>query len=310
MLTQEQADDLNLQLHKQEAAEIGLDKINQDLEKYTDMIRRVADMMKTATPEQKERIRSVAPRLLEEYNNLKLKKSTYEDSYREATSKINEYNTLNAQQSQVANQTKGRTINTNNFDWNSRWNNEYKNGWWIDTTWWTTLPNGTKVSPDGRTTVSPDWQVAMWVWIEQTLPYSNWVNAMMNWWETIISPDKRGIITPDWQVYMWVWIEQTFPYTYWVNAMMNNTNKNVLTSPYTNWVNAMMNKNTITSPYTNWVNAALNRNYTPVSEATLPWWISTANWPRYVSNKYQTPVSEATLPWWVSTVNWPRYMRT
>lgn len=216
MLTQEQADDLNLQLHKQEAAEIGLDKINQDLNKYTDMIRRVADMMKTATSEQKERIRSVAPRLLEEYNNLKLKKSTYEDSYREATSKINEYNILNAQQPQVTNQTKRRTVNTNNFDWNNRWNNEYKNGWWIDTTWWTTLPDGTKVSPDGRTR----------------------------------------------QVAMWVWVEQTFPYTYWVNAMMN--------------------KNTIVSPYTNWANAALNRNYTPVSETTLPWWVSTVNWPRYM----------------------------
>lgn len=241
MLTQEQANDLNLQLHKQEAAEIGLDKINQDLDKYTDMIRRVADMMKTATPEQKERIRSIAPRLLEEYNNLKLKKSTYEDSYREATSKINEYNTLNTQQpTQTTNQVKRRVVNQNGAD-----------------------------------------------------AYINWVNAMMGWWETIISPDKRGIITPNWQVYMWVWIEQTYPYTYWVNAMMNNTNKNVLTSPYTNWVNATFNK-----------------NYTPVSEATLPWWISTANWPRYVSNKYQSSVSDATLPWWVSTVNWPRYMRT
>lgn len=113
MLTQQQADDLNLQLHAQEAAELWLNNVNKQLENLTSTIKRMAEVMKTATPEQQARLKALAPQLLERYNNAKLQKQTYEDQYWWATSKINEYNALWQQQPATQPQTKRRTITPN-----------------------------------------------------------------------------------------------------------------------------------------------------------------------------------------------------
>lgn len=111
MLTQQQADDLNIQLHAQEAAEVWLNNANKEIENITNTVRRMVEAMKTATPEQQARLRALAPQLLERYNNVKLQKQTYEDQYWNAISKINEYNALGQQQQTPTRQTtKRRTI--------------------------------------------------------------------------------------------------------------------------------------------------------------------------------------------------------
>ena len=249
MLTQEQADDLNLQLHAQEAAEIWLAQVNKELDGYYAALEKVSEVMQTATPEMMDRIRKVMPRLIEWYNNAKLKKSTYEDSYLQATNKINEYNILKAQQTSVATQPKRRVVKQG-VDTTLPYGNWVEalmdNTGGINTQWWTKLQDGTLLSPDWKTTVSPNWQVSIRVGIEQTLPYSNWVNALMDnaggintqWWTklqdgTLLSPDWKATVSPSWQVSMWVGIEQTLPYSNWINALYSNRKAGQTTPTFT-----------------------------------------------------------------------------
>lgn len=127
MLTQQQADDYNIWQHELEAIEIWQNMAQKQINSYVDAMSKVSDMMATATPEMMNRIRLVVPRLIEGYNNAKLKMSSYEDRHQQALSKVNEYKALEAQQT-VQPTVKRRTVDNNNeFDWNTRWNNEYKN---------------------------------------------------------------------------------------------------------------------------------------------------------------------------------------
>lgn len=127
MLTQQQADDYNIWQHELEAIEIWQNMAQKQINSYVDAMSKVSDMMAAATPEMMNRIRLIMPRLVEGYNNAKLKMSSYEDRHQQALSKVNEYKALEAQQT-VQPTVKRRTVDNNNeFDWNTWWNNEYKN---------------------------------------------------------------------------------------------------------------------------------------------------------------------------------------
>lgn len=114
MLTQEQADDLNLQLHKKEAAEVWINMINKEIESINNLVKEASKRYVTATPEWKERFKTIIPQVLERYNSLKLKKSTYEDSYRDAAGKVDEYEKMQAQPTPTV--TRRRIVDGNDTD--------------------------------------------------------------------------------------------------------------------------------------------------------------------------------------------------
>lgn len=126
MLTQQQADDYNIWQHELEAIEIWQNTAQKQINSYVDALSKVSDMMATATPEMMDRIRKIVPRLVEGYNNAKLKLSSYEDRHQQALSKVNEYKALETQPTSTP-VTKRRPITPDNFDWNAWWNNEYNN---------------------------------------------------------------------------------------------------------------------------------------------------------------------------------------
>lgn len=96
MLTQQQADDYNIWQHELEAIEIWQNMAQKQINSYVDAMSRVSDMIATATPEMMNRIRLVVPKLVEGYNNAKLKLSSYEDRHQQVLSKVNEYRALDA----------------------------------------------------------------------------------------------------------------------------------------------------------------------------------------------------------------------
>jgi hypothetical protein len=56
MLTQEQAWALNVEEHALEAAELRQSDAQKKMDRYYDAIKKASDAMKTATPEQREKI--------------------------------------------------------------------------------------------------------------------------------------------------------------------------------------------------------------------------------------------------------------
>lgn len=129
MLTQEQADAYNLVQHELEAIELWQIQAQKQMNEYYNAIQKVSNMMTDATPEMMQRVRTIIPKLVEWYNNAKLKLTSYEDRHQQALSKVNEYKALETQP--ITQTTKRRIVNNNNnnnnFDWNEYWNNEYKN---------------------------------------------------------------------------------------------------------------------------------------------------------------------------------------
>lgn len=188
MLTQEQANDLNIQLHAKEAAEIWLNNIQEEINKYVETINQISEAMKTADPEKKERIRALMPQILEWYNSAKLKKGVYEEEYWNAQSKINDYRTLEQQQQAPVAQTRRRTVNNNNIDWNERWNNEYKNNPNVVVDTPTNVPTSYKDDP-----LYPEFQEFL-NWKDNIRWTENYV-VQNDWTKT--SPDMTYIVA-DW----------------------------------------------------------------------------------------------------------------
>lgn len=111
MLTEQQSNDYNIWQHELESNQIWLNSVNDKLNKYNDMVQKMATIMKTWTPEQIAKVKELAPRILENYNAAKLDKQRYENGIIEAQSKVNEYTALaNQQPTQQIQQTKRRTI--------------------------------------------------------------------------------------------------------------------------------------------------------------------------------------------------------
>lgn len=97
MLTQQQANDYNIWQHELEAIEIWQNIAQKQINSYVNAMSKVSDMIATATPEMMDRIREVMPRLVDGYNNAKLKLSSYEDRHQQALSKVNEYRALDTE---------------------------------------------------------------------------------------------------------------------------------------------------------------------------------------------------------------------
>lgn len=165
MLTQQQADDYNLALHELESIEIWQQLAQKKMNEYYSAIEKVSSMMADATPEMMQRVRTVLPKLVEGYNAAKLKLTWYDDRHQQALSRVNEYKALEAQQTAqptVKRRVVNNNNNNNNFDWNARWNNEYKNneqpvvtptpevtvpeGWVVQKDWTITSPDMTSIS--------------------------------------------------------------------------------------------------------------------------------------------------------------------
>lgn len=98
MLTQEQAQGLNIQQHELEDAELQQARAQQEMDRYYDAIKKANDAMQNGTAEQREKIAGLLPRLTEWYNNAKNKRAYEEDRFWVATNKINEYRALDAAQ--------------------------------------------------------------------------------------------------------------------------------------------------------------------------------------------------------------------
>lgn len=98
MLTQEQAQGLNIQQHELEDAELQQARAQQEMDRYYDAIKKANDAMQNGTAEQREKIAGLLPRLTEWYNNAKSKRTYEEDRFWVATNKINEYRALDAAQ--------------------------------------------------------------------------------------------------------------------------------------------------------------------------------------------------------------------
>lgn len=273
MLTQEQAQGLNIQQHELEDAELQQAKAQKEVDRYYEAIQKASDAAKNGTPEQKEKIAWLLPQLVQWYNEAKNKRAYEEDRYRQAIGKINEYKALDAQQSAPAPKqtTKRRTIsNPNNY---------------FGGEWWTTLQDGTMISPDGATTVYPDWSISFWE-----------VGGMSS-----IDDAIGWISTPEGPRYGWGIKTVIHPQEQYM-------------TPITEWVGWI---STAEGPKYVGINHPVKQGQEQYMTPITEWvgWISTAEGPKYVginntvkqgTQQYQTPISE----WigWGSTANWPAYL--
>ena len=149
MLTQEQANALNLEQHALEAAELRQMDAQKEIDKYEKLLTDIRDNINSYTPEQREKIADMLPRLTEGYNSAKDKRAKAEDDYCQRINKINEYKALDAQQTALApQQTRRRKVETPNNYFGGEWRS--------------TLQDGTLISPDGMTIVYPDWSISIW----------------------------------------------------------------------------------------------------------------------------------------------------
>ena len=96
MLTEEQAQQLNLNQHALEAAEIGYNKASAELNRYDELLNWIKNNYSTYTPEQKEKLSAMMPEVTAKYNELKAKKEQYFMDQYEAKQQIDYYNNLSA----------------------------------------------------------------------------------------------------------------------------------------------------------------------------------------------------------------------
>ena len=98
MLTQEQANQLNLQQHALEAAQIGYNQVQAKLDKYDSLLNEIKNNYASYSPEQKARISSLMWNISAQYQDLKRQRENYSLAQYEAQQQIWYYNNLAAQQ--------------------------------------------------------------------------------------------------------------------------------------------------------------------------------------------------------------------
>lgn len=98
MLTQEQANQLNLQQHALEAAQIGYNQVQAKIDEYDRLLNSIKDNYNSYSPEQKAKISSMMWQISAQYQDLKQQRQNYSLAQYEAQQQIWYYNNLAAQQ--------------------------------------------------------------------------------------------------------------------------------------------------------------------------------------------------------------------
>lgn len=102
MLTEEQARGLNLEQHALEAAELRQADAQKKMDRYYDAIKKATDAMKNGTPEQREKIAWILPKLVQWYKDAERERSWAENDYWIRVNKINEYKALDTSEQPTA----------------------------------------------------------------------------------------------------------------------------------------------------------------------------------------------------------------
>lgn len=200
MLTQEQANQLNIQQHALEAAQVWYNQTQEKINRYDAMLWEIRDNYSSYSPEQKARISSLMWEISAEYQALKKQRQDYSLAQYEAQQQIWYYNQLNAQQPAPQGGQRRRVINTGPtpeiivpettivpepiIETPVKW--QFWGEGWINNNW-------TLISPDWGTRVYQDWSISFW---EVNTAPSNYgyydMYAQMKWtWTPSVDIAKR-----------------------------------------------------------------------------------------------------------------------
>lgn len=126
MLTQQQANDLNIQQHAMEAAEIAQSKAQKEMDRYYQAMQNATNQYNNLSPENQAKVTALLPEITNKYNQAKAARARAEDVYWQSLNKVNQYKALDAQQVSIQAPGKRRVVNRTI---NSTVPNTTVNGW-------------------------------------------------------------------------------------------------------------------------------------------------------------------------------------
>lgn len=131
MLTQQQANDLNIQQHAMEAAEIAQSKAQKEMDRYYQAMQNATNQYNNLSPENQAKVTALLPEITNKYNQAKAARARAEDAYWQSLNKVNQYKALDAQQVSIQAPGKRRVVSRtiNSTVPNTTVPNTTVNGW-------------------------------------------------------------------------------------------------------------------------------------------------------------------------------------
>lgn len=207
MLTEEQANELNLAQHSQELAEFLQSDAQKKVDNYLATIKSVADNYNKLSPESKAKMKEIIPKLQEWYRNAVNERAAAEDRYWRAQAVINNYKEIDAATPTV-------TVSKS-----SRWRSQNINPSYVNTIskWIDSAPVvNQQITPLVGTTNTPPKLYWTNNWNLDNLYTSVWLYypSSYNWsrWTLTSTPTSTAIS----------WNNSTLRKLYWTNNLTPN----------------------------------------------------------------------------------------